>query len=98
MSCEGHSTVRHSKVCQKKEAAVEAMIKSTIAPTSNKHEMIKILQDLFIQDNHGDAFDEQLLIMLENINSDEVPSNLSTFYYTYLKKDEKRKKDIKTKP
>jgi len=33
--------------------------------------------------------------MLENINSDEVPSNLSTFYYTYLKKDEKRKKDIK---
>ena len=63
--------------------------------TSNKLEMIKILKDLFIQDNHGDAFDEQLLIMLENINSDEVPSNLSTFYYTYLKKDEKRKKDIK---
>ena len=63
--------------------------------TSNKLEMIKILKDLFIQDNHGNAFDEQLFIMLENINSDEVPSNLSTFYYTYLKKDEKRKKDIK---
>ena len=62
---------------------------------SNKLEMIKILKDLFIQDNHGSAFDEQLFIMLENINSDEVPSNLSTFYYTYLKKDEKRKKDIK---
>mmetsp|Transcript_3518 Transcript_3518/g.13616 ORF Transcript_3518/g.13616 Transcript_3518/m.13616 type:complete len:89 (+) Transcript_3518:2377-2643(+) len=42
MSCEGHSTVRHSKVCQKKEAAVEAMIKSTIAPTSNKHELTNI--------------------------------------------------------
>ena len=63
--------------------------------TTNKLEMIKILKDLFIQDNHGNAFDEQLFIMLENINSDEVPSNLSTFYYTYLKKDEKRKKDIK---
>jgi len=63
--------------------------------TSNKLEMIKILKDLFIQDNHGNAFDEQLFIMLENINSNEVPSNLSTFYYTYLKKDEKRKKDIK---
>ena len=63
--------------------------------TSNKLEMIKILKDLFIQDNHGNAFDEQLFIMLENINSDEVPSNLSTFYFTYLKKDEKRKKDIK---
>ncbi len=64
--------------------------------TTNRLELIKILKDLFIKDNQKNAFDEKLVLLLENMNPEEVPSNFTTFYFTYLK-DEKqqKKKDIK---
>ena len=63
--------------------------------TTNKLELIKILKDLYIKDNHKNVFDEKLVFLLENINPEEVPSNFTTFYYTYLKNEEERKKVIK---
>ena len=63
--------------------------------TTNKLELIKILKDLYIKDNHKNAFDEKLVFLLENIKPEEVPSNFTTFYYTYLKNEEERKKDTK---
>ena len=63
--------------------------------TTKKLELIKILKDLYIKDNHKNAFDEKLVFLLENIKPEEVPSNFTTFYYTYLKNEEERKKDIK---
>ena len=63
--------------------------------TTNKLELIKILKDLYIKDNHKNAFDEKLVFLLENIDPEEVPSNFTTFYYTYLKNEKERKKDIK---
>ncbi len=63
--------------------------------TTNKLKLIKILKDLYIKDNHENAFDEKLVLLLENINSEEVPSNFTTFYLTYLKNEEEQKKDIK---
>ena len=68
------------------------LLESDIA---NKLELIKILKDLFIKDNYKNAFDEQLVLLLENINPEEVPSNFTTFYFTYLKNEEEQKKDIK---
>ncbi len=63
--------------------------------TNNKLELIKILKELFIKDNHSKAFDEQLVVLLENINPEEVPSNFTTFYFNNLKNKEEQKKDIR---
>ncbi len=63
--------------------------------TNNKLELIKILKELFIKDNHSKAFDEQLVVLLENINPKEVPSNFTTFYFNNLKNKEEQKKDIR---
>jgi hypothetical protein len=60
--------------------------------TTNKLQLIKILKDLFIKDNLKNAFDEKLVLLLENINPDEVPSNFTTFYFTYLKNENEKKK------
>ncbi len=63
--------------------------------TNNKLELLKILKDLFIKDEHGDAFDKKLVEFLENINSEDVASNYSSFYLSYLKNTKEKKKDIK---
>ena len=64
--------------------------------TTNRLELIKILKDLFIKDNQKNAFDEKLVLLLENMNPEEVPSNFTTFYFTYLKNEkQQKKKDIK---
>jgi hypothetical protein len=62
---------------------------------TNKLQLIKILKDLFIKDNLENAFDEKLVLLLENINPDEVPSNFTTFYFTYLKNEKEKKKNIR---
>ena len=62
---------------------------------TTKLELIKILKDSFIKENLPYAFDDYLKKFLEEISPDEVPSNFTTFYYTYLKKDEEVNKDIK---
>ncbi len=57
--------------------------------------LIKLLKELFIKDNHGEAFDNQLVLLLENIDIEEVPSNLTTFYLTNSKNEEEKIKNIK---
>ncbi len=60
-----------------------------------KLELIKILKDLFIKDNFSNAFDKQLRKFLENINPEEIPSNYTTFYYTYVENENEVKTNIK---
>ena len=58
-------------------------------------ELITILKDLFIEDGFSDAFDQKLKKLLRDIPLEDVPSNYSTFYSTYAKKDELLEKNIK---
>ena len=61
----------------------------------SKIELIKILKDLFIRDNISNAFDDKLRQFLENIDSEKIPSNFTTFYFTYLENDIELNNDIK---
>ena len=63
--------------------------------TSKKLELIRILKDLFRKDDYSNAFDIKLKNFLENISPEEVPSNFTTFYFSYLKSEEELDKDIK---
>ena len=60
-----------------------------------KLELLKILKDSLIKDNLSNAFDFELNFYLNNIDLDKVPSNLTTFYNTHLKKEEDTEKNIK---
>ena len=60
-----------------------------------KLEFIKILKDLFISDEIGDAFDLELKKFLGEINVEDVPSNFSTFYESNLNKKKAADKKIK---
>ena len=63
--------------------------------TKLKLEFVKILKDLFISDNIGDAFDLELKNFLSEINVEDVPSNFTTFYNNNLNKKEIDEKKIK---
>ena len=63
--------------------------------TNKKLELIKILKDLFIKDDYSNAFDVKLRNFLENISPEEVASNFTTFYFSYLKNEEESDKNIK---
>ena len=60
-----------------------------------KLELMKILKDLFVKENISNAFEEKLQNLLLEFNEDETPSNFTTFYNTYVKKNEDLKKRIK---
>ena len=60
-----------------------------------KLEFIKILKDLFIYDEIGDAFDTELKKFLSEIKVEDVPSNFTTFYNSNLNKKETADKKIK---
>jgi len=60
-----------------------------------KLELIKMLKDLFLAEDIGNAFDDELKKFLNQISPEEVPSNFSTFYKTYSKDQEIIKKKIK---
>ena len=62
---------------------------------SKKLELIKLLKDLFVKDNYADAFDEELKNFLKVIETDQVPSNFSTFYFDNLEKESKEINNIK---
>ncbi len=62
---------------------------------NKKLELIKLLKDLFVKDNYANAFDDELKKFLSAINSDEVPSNFTTFYFSYLTEDNIELNDIK---
>ena len=63
--------------------------------TNKKLELIQILKNLFIKDNYPNAFDNELKKLLKNINLEEVPSNLTTFYFDNLEDERKITKNIK---
>ena len=60
-----------------------------------KLELVVLLKDLFIKDNIGDAFDLQLRKILENLSSDEIPSNFTYFYSKYLQDGKNEDRIIK---
>ena len=62
---------------------------------NKKLELIKLLKDMFKKDNIDNAFDIQLKQFLENLNPEDIPSNFSTFYNTYLVSKNKIDKKIK---
>ncbi len=62
---------------------------------SKKLELIKLLKNLFVKDNYADAFDEELKNFLKAIETDQVPSNFSTFYFDNLEKENKKINNIK---
>ena len=63
--------------------------------TPKKIELIKMLKDSFVNENIGNAFNLELKKILENLNQDEIPSNLKIFYDTFVKLD-KGNLNIKT--
>ena len=63
--------------------------------TNKRLELIKLLKDLFIKDNYANAFDSELKKFLSTINSDEVPSNFTTFYFNYLAEEKDELNNIK---
>ena len=56
---------------------------------------LKILKNLFKNDNIGDAFDIELKKFLAKINPTDVPDNLTSFYYTNIKINNNRVDQIK---
>ena len=62
---------------------------------NKKFELIKTLKNLFIKDGFPDAFDKKLQQFLSEIDENEVPSNYTSFYYTYLKNNEETEIKIK---
>ena len=62
---------------------------------NKKLELIKLLKDLFTKDGHANAFDDKLRNFLEEIDPNEVSSNLTTFYYDSLEDKDAKLSDIK---
>ena len=60
---------------------------------NKKLELIKLLKDLFIKDGLSDAFDDELKNFLEEIDPNDVPSNLTLFYSNYTKQETKELND-----
>ena len=60
-----------------------------------KLKLLKILKELFIKDDLGNAFDTELKNFLKNINPTEIPANLTSFYYTNIKLDNSSQKKVK---
>tara|TARA_X000000950_G_scaffold106709_1_gene134379 strand:- start:208 stop:1980 length:1773 start_codon:yes stop_codon:yes gene_type:complete len=63
---------------------------------NKKIELIKILKELFIQDNLANAFDEKLKELIEKFELDQISSKHTSFYLNYIDNDETiKKKKIK---
>jgi len=60
-----------------------------------KLKLLKILKDLFKNENITNAFDIELKKFLEKINPIDVPDNLTSFYYTNIKIKEDKNNNIK---
>ncbi len=57
--------------------------------------LLKLLKDLFKQDDLNDAFDVELKKFLKDINPTEIPDNLTSFYYTNIKIQDGKDNKIK---
>ena len=60
-----------------------------------KLKLLKILKNLFKKDNIPNAFDAELKFFLERINPEDVPVNLTSFYYSNIKIKGKENNKIK---
>ena len=60
-----------------------------------KLELLKILKESFKRDNLSNAFDIELKKFLDEIDPNNIPSNLIDFYYTNITIDENNEKKIK---
>ena len=60
-----------------------------------KLELIKILKDLFTKEGITNAFNSELISMLEKIKEEEIPSNYSNFYNQHMKSEKSVFKKIK---
>ena len=63
--------------------------------TSVRLKLIILLKDLFEKENLEKAFDIQLKLFLEDLNPEDVPSNLSTFYFTNIINEDEVNSKIK---
>ncbi len=63
--------------------------------TKLKFEFIKILKNEFENEKIGNAFDIELKKILNQIQSEDVPSNYTTFYNNYLNNNNSSDKKIK---
>ena len=57
--------------------------------------LLEVLKNLFKKENLHNAFDKELKKFLEKIDPLEVPDNLTSFYYTNIKIEQKFDKKIK---
>ena len=60
-----------------------------------KLELLKILKNSFANENKENAFDIELKKFLKDIDIDDIPSNLTSFYLENMVKDKKLNKKIK---
>ncbi len=62
---------------------------------SLKMELMKILKDLFVAEDIGNAFDQELKKFLGSIKKEDVPSNFTTFYNFNIQNKENIDRKIK---
>ncbi len=60
-----------------------------------KLELLKILKDVFLKNDIGNAFDLELKRFLNQIDEEDVPSDYTTFYSANLKNQQTENKKIK---
>jgi len=60
-----------------------------------KLRLTKILKDSFIKDGYMNAFNTELVNILEKIKEEDVPSNYTSFYNRYIKSEKSELKKIK---
>jgi hypothetical protein len=62
---------------------------------NRKLELIKILKDLFLKENLGNAFKNELVLILKDIPLEDIPSNYTNFYNNNLYEENGELKRIK---
>ncbi len=62
---------------------------------NKKIELMKLLKEVFIKDKIGNAFDEKLKDLLQDIELDQISSKYTSFYLENISIDEKKQTKIK---
>ena len=63
--------------------------------TEEKIEFLKILKEQFNKNNIGNAFNHELVRLLEELDENEIPSNYTNFYNYHLANKKNQNKEIK---
>ncbi len=63
--------------------------------TEKKLELINALKNSFINEGYEDAFDKEMKQFLLGINTEEIPSNYTSFYYRYINEEKIESKNTK---